>query len=103
MLHNDLVPSTVYKITRTDNLDDNTDVYVRSTSEKLSICLSLRKSIAKRHLSKLDRHMSEIGTENWKIESIIMLACDKKTIEKLEQNYINVMEPDLNKKKVSGF
>ena len=88
----------VYVLTRTNkaNDDDDTDIYVASTSKNLNERLAEHRCVAKSKNSKLYERMREVDIYNWEIIPLLSRTCDKKTILELERKWIKIMNADLN-------
>lgn len=90
----------VYVLTRTNKADDDdTDIYVGSTSQSLEQRLRIHRHDAKRPGNKNNRlyvRMNEVGIENWEILPLLGRTCDKKQAYELEKKWIRVLSADLN-------
>ena len=87
----------VYVLTRTNKADDDeTDVYVGSTSLSLKERLWNHRSAARILNRKLYERMRTVGIYNWEIIPLLQRTCDKKTILELEQKWFKIMNADLN-------
>ena len=90
----------VYVITRTSKADDdNTDIYVGSTSYSLKKRLCEHRSTARgagNENNKLYERMREVGVDSWKITPLLSQLCDKKTIRELEREKCSELNADLN-------
>ena len=87
----------VYVLTRTNKADDDeTDVYVGSTSLSLRQRLWMHRYGVKRSNSKLYERMRTVGIYNWEIIPLLQRTCDKKTIRELESKWYKIMNADLN-------
>ena len=87
----------VYVLTRTNKADDDeTDVYVGSTSLSLRQRLQIHRCVSKSNNSKLYERMREVGINNWEIIPLLQRTCDKKTIWELERKWVKIMNADLN-------
>ena len=95
---------TVYVLTRKNKADDDdTDIYVGSTSLPLwkrSCCHKQRaKNFIEIGCSKNNRlyvRMNEIGLENWEILPLLARTCSKKEICEVEKNWVRILMADLN-------
>ena len=94
----------VYVLTRKDKADDDdTDIYVGSTSQSLEKRLSQHKDTAKNFMkrgcsenNRLFVRMNEIGLDNWEVSPLALRTCDIKTIREVERKWIRVLGADLN-------
>ena len=87
----------VYVLTRTNKADDDdTDVYVGSTSLSLRQRLWIHRCDVKRFNSKLYERMRTVGIYNWEIIPLLQRTCDQKTIRELENKWCKIMNADLN-------
>ena len=90
---------TVYLLKRTDKDDDDTDIYVGSTSQPLKQRLRIHKYDARRvgyENDKLYKRMREVDLRSWEILPLFCRTCDIKTIRELERKWIGVIGADLN-------
>ena len=93
----DIKQRTVYVLTPMNKADDDdTDVYVGSTSMSLKQRLAGHRYNVKRSDSKLYRRMGEVGVNNWEIVPLFQRTCDKETILGLERKWVKIMGADLN-------
>lgn len=87
----------VYVLARTNKADDDdTDVYVGSTSQSLEQRLRIHRHDAKRPGNKNNRlyvRMNEVGIENWEILPLLGRTCDKKQAYELEKNGLGSSAP----------
>ena len=90
----------VYVLTRKNKAaDNNTDVYVGSTSYSLKKRLCEHRSTARgagNENNKLYERMREVGVDSWKITPLLSQLCDKKTIRELEREKCSELNADLN-------
>ena len=89
----------VYLLRRTDKPDDETDIYVGSTSRTLRKRLWNHRSDALRTRNKnnkLYKKMREVGLDNWEMVPLLSFACDRKTILEFEKEWCNALNSDLN-------
>ena len=90
----------VYVLTRTNKADDDdTDIYVGSTSKSLNdrLCGHRRDAIrAGNENNKLYKRMRTVGIQNWEITPLLSRTCDLKTIRELERKWCKIMNADLN-------
>ena len=90
----------VYVLTRTNKADDDdTDIYVGSTSKPLKIRLRGHKNDATRagnENNKLYTRMRATGIQNWEIFPLLQRTCDIKTIKELERKWCKILGADLN-------
>ena len=91
---------TVYVLTRKNKADDDdTDIYVGSTSLPLGQRLQTHRSDAQRIGNENNRlyvRMNEIGLENWEILPLLARTCSKKEICEVEKNWVRILMADLN-------
>ena len=92
----EIKPRIVYKLLRTDVPENGTDVYVGSTSRDLKARLREHKHNTKRCTSKLYTRIREVGAENWEILPLVICPCDHEEIRTLEQQWVELLKPDLN-------
>ena len=94
----------VYVLTRKDKADDDdTDIYVGSTSLPLEKRFSLHRYNANNFMdrgysgnNRLYVRMNEIGLGNWEILPLLSRMCGIKTIREVEKNWIRILKADLN-------
>ena len=94
----------VYVLTRKDKTeDDDTDIYVGSTSQNLGGRFMGHVSRAKNFIkdgysenNRLYARMNEIGLDNWEILPLLAQTCDIKTIREVEKNWVRILKADLN-------
>ena len=91
---------TVYVLCH-EGSDIGRDVYVGSTSQKLSKRLSEHKYDChcynkKIYEDKLLVWMFQVGVENWMIRPLLTLECSKEVIREFELVWINILKCDLN-------
>ena len=88
-MSNEIKPRIVYVLTRTNMADDDdTDIYVGSTSKTLRKRLCIHRFDATRvgnENNKLYVRMCEIVVQNWEILPLLGRICDIKTIRELER------------------
>ena len=91
---------TVYVLTRTNKADDeDTDIYVGSTSKPLNERLHGHRYNVTRvdcENNKLYKRMRAVGLQNWEIIPLLSRTCDQKTIRQLERKWCGIMNADLN-------
>ena len=92
----EIKPRTVYLLKRTDKPYDCTDIYVGSTSQSLKRRLGEHRYKAKVFSSKLYTRMQEVGIDKWEILPLLVYVCNKKKIRKFEEEWIKVLNVDLN-------
>ena len=98
MANNEIRTRTVYFLTKRVP-DENYDVYVGSTSLRLTERLQKQKSKAKHEKfgkSKVFKRMIEVGLENWMIVPLLTLDCTKEEIRSFERKWCELLEADLN-------
>ena len=93
----------VYVLTRKNKADDDTDIYVGSTSKPLGKRFADHKYNARKFIdigcSKNNRlyvRMNKIGVENWEILPLLARTCDIRTIREVERKWIRILCADLN-------
>ena len=93
----------VYVLTRKNKADDDTNLYVGSTSQTLEQRLSKHRSYARNFIgrgcrkdNRLFKRMNEVGLWNWKIIPLISRTCDIKEIREVERKWIRILKADLN-------
>ena len=89
----------VYVLTRTNKADDDdTDIYIGSTSQSLNDRLGQHRYKADviKENSKLYERMREVGTSNFEILPLLSRTCDIKTIRELERKWCEILKADLN-------
>ena len=92
-----LIPRTVYLLKRTDKEDDGTDLYVGSTSQPLPQRLKTHRHHSKISNSRVSRRMDEVGLQKWEIIPLVVVSsCGKIEILRFEQEWIALLNPDLN-------
>ena len=92
---------TVYVLTRTNkDDDDDTDIYVGSTSQPLNDRLRRHLYAALKRVdcenNKLYIRMRTVGLQNWEIIPLLSRTCDIKTICEVERKWCGIMHADLN-------
>ena len=100
----EIKPRIVYVLTRTNKADDDdSDIYVGSTSQPLEQRLAGHKydtkNFMERGYSKNNRlyaRMNEIGLDNFKILPLLSRTCDIKTICEVEKKWVRILKADLN-------
>ena len=99
-MSSEIKPRIVYVLTRTNKADDDdTDIYVGSTSRSLNDRLCCHRCDATRvgnENNKLYSRMRAVGLQNWEIISLLSRTCDIKTIRELERKWCKIMSTDLN-------
>ena len=94
---------TMYVLTRINKADnDDTDIYVGSTSLLLNQRLYTHRCDAKKQRYKnnrLQKRMREEGLENWEILPLLSRQCGVKTMNGLVRKWIGVLQADLNSQK----
>lgn len=100
MSADEIKPRIVYVLTRKNKADDDdTDMYVGSTSMPLNKRLCCHRCDAIRvgnENNRLYKRMCEVGLQNWEILPLLGRTCDIKTIYELERKWIDVVGADLN-------
>ena len=90
----------VYVLTRINKADDDdTDIYVGSTSLSLNDRLRLHRNASTKagnENNKLYTRMRTVGVQNWEIIPLLSRTCDIKTIRGLERKWCKIMAADLN-------
>ena len=90
----------VYVLTRKNKSDDDdTDIYVGSTSRSLEQRLCCHRCDAIRpgnENNRLYKRMREVGLENWEIFPLLSRACGIKTIREVERKWVRILSADLN-------
>lgn len=90
----------VYVLTRTNKADDDdTDIYVGSTSLSLKERLRIHRKdaqIPRNWNNKLYVRMREVGLANWEILPLLGRTCDKNQAYEFEKKWIRVLGADLN-------
>ena len=85
----DIKPWIVCVLTRTNKADDDdSDLYMGSTSRSLEIRLRGHWNDAQRsgnESNHLYKRMREVGLQNWEVLLLLSRVCDKKTIYALEK------------------
>ena len=95
---------TVYVLTRTNKTeDDDSDIYVGSTSQPLPQRLARHMYSAKNFIglgfsedSRLYVRMNEVGLGNWEILPLLSRTCGIKTIREIEKKWVRVLNAYLN-------
>ena len=91
---------TVYVLTRKEKTgNDDTDIYVGSTSQPLPQRLNNHKRDAIRPGNENNRlyvRMNEVRLDNWEILPLLSRTCDIKTIREVEKKWVKVLGADLN-------
>ena len=104
MSADEIKPRIVYVLAHKDKADDDdTDIYVGSTSLPLERRFVLHRHTAKNFIevgcsenNRLYARMNEIGLENWEVLPLLARTCSKKDIYEVEKNWIRVLRADLN-------
>ena len=90
----------VYVLTRKNKADDdNTDIYIGSTSMSLGKRLSGHRRDAIRVGNENNRlyiRMNEVSLDNWEIIPLLSRTCDINEIREVERNWIKISKADLN-------
>ena len=91
---------TVYVLTRKNKADDDdSDIYVGSTSQPLWRRFADHRKDAKWSINrnnKLYKRMYEVGLQNWEILPLLGRTCGKKEAFELEKKWIRVLGAGLN-------
>lgn len=105
-MSNGIKQRIVYVLTRTNKADDDdTDLYVGSTSIPLSQtmhmcnhrCIAIKKGYKNNRLYK---RMREVGLKNWEAFPLLSRTCDVRTIRELVRKWVGVLQADLNSRNV---
>ena len=100
MSANEIKQRIVYVLTRKGKADDDdTNIYVKSTSKPLNGRLCRHRYSATgsgNENNRLYKRMREIGLEKWEILPLLSRACDLKTIREVEKNWVRILKADLN-------
>ena len=98
MSDDEIKPRTVCLLKRTDKEDDGTDIYIGSTSKPLPKRLIGHRADSKRCSSRLYKRMDEVGPKKGEIVPLVVVpSCGKIEILNFEQEWIALLNPDLNK------
>ena len=91
---------TVYVLTRKNKADDDdSDIYVGSTSRTLEQRFVVHRSDAIRsgnENNRLYKRMREIGLGNWEILPLLAWVCGIKEIREVERKWIKILNAGLN-------
>ena len=91
---------TVYVLTRKNKADDDdTDIYVGSTSQPLGQRLCGHRHAAIKpgnENNRLYKRMREIGLDNWEVLPLLARVCGIKEIREVERKWVEILKAGLN-------